>query len=76
LKNSPTDLAALIHELSQPLTAILSNAQAAQRFLSNATPDTHAELQNILADIVAHNKKAAALVGKLKQAVQHAQGEG
>jgi C4-dicarboxylate-specific signal transduction histidine kinase len=76
LKNSPTDLAALIHELSQPLTAILSNAQAAQRFLSNAKPDYRAELQEILADIVAHDKKAAALVSKLKQAIQHAQGEG
>jgi hypothetical protein len=54
----------------------LSNAQAAQRFLSNATPDHRAELQDILADIVAHNKKAAALVRKLKQAIQHAQGEG
>jgi hypothetical protein len=76
LKNSPTDLAALIHELSQPLTAILSNAQAAQRFLSDAAPGHRAELQDILADSVAHDKKAAALVIKLKQAIQHSQGEG
>jgi C4-dicarboxylate-specific signal transduction histidine kinase len=75
LNNSPIDLAALIHELSQPLTAILSNAQAAQRFLSNATADHRAELQDILVDIVAHDKKAAALVDKLKQAIQHTQGE-
>ena len=79
LKNLPpvsTDLAALLHELSQPLTAILSNAQAAQRFLSNATVDHRAELQDILADIVAHDKKAADLVGKLKQAIQDMEGEG
>jgi C4-dicarboxylate-specific signal transduction histidine kinase len=79
LKNSPpvsTDLAALLHELSQPLTAILSNAQAAQRFLSNAAPDQRAELQDILADIVAHDKKAAALVSKLKQAIQDMEADG
>jgi C4-dicarboxylate-specific signal transduction histidine kinase len=64
-----TDLAALLHELNQPLTAILSNAQAAQRFLQNASADQLAELEEILADIVAHDKKAAALVGKLKQAI-------
>jgi C4-dicarboxylate-specific signal transduction histidine kinase len=78
LKNSPTvstDLAALIHELNQPLTAILSNAQAAQRFLSTAMPDRHAELQDILRDIVAPAKKAAALVNRLKQAIQDTAGE-
>jgi C4-dicarboxylate-specific signal transduction histidine kinase len=75
LKNSPTastDLAALLHELNQPLTAILSNAQAAQRFLADATLDQRAELQDILADIVAHDKKAAAIVSKLKQALKDA----
>jgi C4-dicarboxylate-specific signal transduction histidine kinase len=78
LKNFPTvsaDLAALLHELNQPLTAILSNAQAAQRFLSTAMPDHCAELQDILADIVAHDKKAAALVNKLKQAIRDTAGE-
>ena len=78
LKNSPTvsaDLAALLHELNQPLTAILSNAQAAQRFLSTAMPDHYAELRDILADIVAHDKKAAALVNKLKEAIQDTTGE-
>lgn len=78
MKNSPTvsaDLAALLHELNQPLTVILSNAQAAQRFLSTAMPDHYAELQDILADIVAHDKKAAALVNKLKQAIQDTAGE-
>jgi C4-dicarboxylate-specific signal transduction histidine kinase len=75
LKNSPTvstDFAALLHELNQPLTAILSNAQAAQRFLAGATLEQRAELQDILADIVAHDKKAAAIVSKLKQALKDA----
>jgi len=56
------------------LTAILSNAQAAQRVLSDAGLDHRAELQDILSDIVAHDKKAAALVSKLKQVIQHADG--
>lgn len=79
LKNSPpvsTDLAALLHELNQPLTAILSNAQAAQRFLVSLGVAHGAELQDILADIVAHDKKAAALVAKLKQAILDMEGEG
>ena len=79
LKNSPplsSDLAALLHELNQPLTVILSNAQAAQRFLASLGVDHGAELQDILADIVAHDKKAAALVAKLKQAIADMEGEG
>jgi len=67
-----TELAALLHELNQPLTAILSNAQAAQRFLANAGDHDPAELQDILADIVAHDKKAAAIVSMLKQALKDA----
>jgi C4-dicarboxylate-specific signal transduction histidine kinase len=71
-----TDLAALLHELNQPLTAILSNAQAAQRFLANPGGDQSAELRDILADIVAHDKKAAALVARLKQAIVDMEREG
>jgi C4-dicarboxylate-specific signal transduction histidine kinase len=75
LKNSPTvsnDLAALLHELNQPLAAILSNAQAAKRLLALPGLEQRAELQEILADIVTHDKKAAALVTRLKQAIQEA----
>ena len=43
--------ASLAHELNQPLTAILSNAQAAQRFL-NAKPADLKEVREILEDIV------------------------
>jgi C4-dicarboxylate-specific signal transduction histidine kinase len=78
LKNSstPTDrsLAALLHELNQPLTAILSNARAAQRFLLNPTLDRHAEMHDILEDIVADDKKAAGIVEKLRRAIKDAQG--
>jgi len=66
------DLAALVHELNQPLTAILSNAQAALRFLANPALAQQAEMRDILTDIVAHNKRAAEIVGKLKQAIKEA----
>jgi C4-dicarboxylate-specific signal transduction histidine kinase len=80
LKNSSTppdpSLVALLHDLNQPLTAILSNARAAQRFLSNPTLDHHAEMHDILEDIVADDKKAAGIVQKLRQAIEDAEGEG
>ena len=41
----------LAHEINQPLMGILSNAQAAQRFLAQDPPDL-AEVRDILADIV------------------------
>jgi signal transduction histidine kinase len=51
----------LVHELNQPLTAILSNAQAAQRFLAAERPDVQ-ELREILNDIVIDDKRAAGIV--------------
>ena len=42
--------AALAHEVNQPLAAILSNAQAAQRFLSGPSPDLD-EIGEIVRDI-------------------------
>jgi two-component system sensor kinase FixL len=59
--DSPSVLAALVHELNQPLTAILSNAQAAQRFLA-ADPLDLQELREILSDIITDDKRAAAIV--------------
>jgi two-component system, LuxR family, sensor kinase FixL len=52
---------ALVHELNQPLTAILSNAQAAQRFLAADQLDLQ-ELREILDDIVTDDKRAAGIV--------------
>jgi two-component system sensor kinase FixL len=52
---------ALVHELNQPLTSILSNAQAAQRFLAAERPDVQ-ELREILDDIVTDDKRAAGIV--------------
>lgn len=57
---------ALAHELNQPLTAILSNAQAAQRFLRLATPDLE-EVGEILADIVAEDQRAGEIIRRLRR---------
>jgi C4-dicarboxylate-specific signal transduction histidine kinase len=55
----------MAHELNQPLTAILSNAQAAQRFLADDQPDL-SELRDILADIVAQDKRAGEVIRRLR----------
>ena len=54
----------LAHELNQPLTAILSNAQAAQRFLANDDVDLN-ELREILNDIVAEDRRAGEIIRHL-----------
>jgi len=55
----------LAHELNQPLTAILSNAQAAQRFLAQ-TPPRVDELAEILIDIVKSDHRAGAVIQRLR----------
>jgi PAS domain S-box-containing protein len=55
----------LAHELNQPLTAILSNAQAAQRFLAHDHADLN-EVRDILADIVAEDKRAGEVIRRLR----------
>jgi signal transduction histidine kinase len=56
---------ALAHELNQPLTAILSNAQAAQHFLAADRIDL-AELREILGDIVAADQRAGEVIRRLR----------
>ena len=51
----------LAHELNQPLTAILSNAQAALRFLAHDHPDLE-EIVDILRDIVRDDKRAGEVI--------------
>jgi signal transduction histidine kinase/integral membrane sensor domain MASE1 len=57
--------ASLAHELNQPLTGILTNAQAAQRFLE-ATPPDLAELRSILSDIVEDDRRAGEVIQRLR----------
>jgi PAS domain S-box-containing protein len=56
---------ALAHELNQPLTAILSNAQAAQRLLARAPPDPGV-LREILDDIVTDDLRAGEVIARLR----------
>jgi two-component system sensor kinase FixL len=55
----------LAHELNQPLTAILSNAQAAQLFLAKGAADPD-ELPQILRDIVQESKRAGEIIKRLR----------
>ena len=55
----------LAHELNQPLAAILSNAQAAQRFLARDPPQLD-RVTEILADIVSSDKRAGAVITRLR----------
>jgi signal transduction histidine kinase/integral membrane sensor domain MASE1 len=57
--------ASLAHELSQPLSGILTNAQAAQRFLAKSSPDLR-EVRAILSDIVDDDKRAGEVIQRLR----------
>jgi nitrogen-specific signal transduction histidine kinase/integral membrane sensor domain MASE1 len=50
--------ASLSHQLNQPLTGIMGNAQAGRRFLDATSPNL-VEVRHILADIVADAERAA-----------------
>ena len=56
---------ALAHELSQPLTAILANAQAARRLLERDPPDL-AEVRQCLDEIVESDKHAGGIIHRLR----------
>ncbi len=55
----------LAHELNQPLGAILSNAQTAQRLLARPQPDMD-EMREILGDIIASDRRAGEIIGRLR----------
>lgn len=60
---------ALAHELRQPLTAILSNAQAARTLLDRGSADA-GELRSILDDIAQQDRYAADVITRLRSFVQ------
>ena len=57
--------ASLAHELAQPLTAILGNAQAAERLASRPSPDI-AEIRAALVDIREDDKRARAVLENMR----------
>jgi C4-dicarboxylate-specific signal transduction histidine kinase len=61
--------ASMAHELNQPLAAILSNAQAARRFLAAPEPDMQ-EIREILDDIVRDDKRAGEVIHHMRAMVQ------
>ena len=57
--------ASLAHEIYQPLTAIMTNAQAARRMLA-ATPPDVVQVQAILSDIVNDDRRASDVIERLR----------
>ncbi len=57
--------ASLAHELGQPLTAILNNAQAAQDFAGRPQPDLE-EIRAALDDIIEDGNRAGSIVQNLR----------
>lgn len=64
-------VSSLAHEISQPLTAILSYAQAAQRLLAGRDP----QLQEILQYIVNDDQRAAAVIQRLRALLKKSRSE-
>ena len=62
--------ASLAHELNQPLTGILSTAQAGLRFMARGNPDL-AEIHGILMNIVHDTKRAGAVINGLRAMLRH-----
>ena len=56
---------AIAHEVNQPLTAILSNAQSALHLLARDSPDL-AEVRDALQDIVQEDNRASAVIHRLR----------
>jgi signal transduction histidine kinase len=57
--------ASLAHELNQPLTAILANAQSARRILESDKADL-TELRAIVGDIVEDDQRASEVISRLR----------
>ncbi|HWS76865.1 MAG TPA: PAS domain S-box protein [Thermomonas sp.] len=55
----------LAHELNQPLTAILSNAQAALRYMTHTPPNLE-EVRESLVNIVESDKRAGEVIRRLR----------
>ena len=61
--------AAFAHELRQPLAALITNAQAAKRFLSGGNPDLD-EIVQIVSDMIEDGHRAAGLLQSLHELLQ------
>lgn len=64
-------VSSLAHEISQPLTAILSYAQAAKRMLAGREP----ELQKIFSYIIEDDQRAADIIQRLRSLLKKSRSE-
>lgn len=65
--------AGLAHELNQPLTAVLANAQAARRLLDDEPPELEAA-RDAMTQAAAQARRAAEVVGRLRRLVDQPRG--
>jgi PAS domain S-box-containing protein len=67
-------VAAIAHELNQPLTAIRTNAQATRRMLARGEPDM-AEFDEALEDISADAARAGEIIRRLRELLRKGESE-
>jgi two-component system sensor kinase FixL len=58
--------ASVAHELNQPLTAVLSNAQALRRMMTSRTGDPQMMIE-IVEDIIAQDKRAGEVIQRIRR---------
>ena len=66
--------ASLAHEINQPLAAILSNAQAAQRLLAAGVTNGN-EIRDILDDIAADDQRAGEVIRRMRSLLRKGESE-
>jgi C4-dicarboxylate-specific signal transduction histidine kinase len=62
--------ASIAHQLNQPLSAIMTNAQAASRILEWTEPDLE-EVRAILIDIVKDDRRASEVIGRVRELLRN-----
>jgi signal transduction histidine kinase len=63
--------ASIAHEINQPLTAILNNAETANVILQSSSPDV-AELKDIVNDIMQDDRRAAEVIRRMRSLLKKA----
>jgi C4-dicarboxylate-specific signal transduction histidine kinase len=61
--------ASIAHELNQPLSGIVSNASAGQRFIDRGDADLH-KLREIMVDITADGRRAGEVIRNIRNTVK------
>ncbi len=61
--------ASIAHEVNQPLTAVVNNANACLSFLPDSVPHLQ-EIRNALVEIIEDADRASAIVGRVRQLVR------